>query len=85
VPPGSAALRLSNVGPTSDIYSPGVIFYELLTGELPFQGNLMSILKQIAMKEPRPPVEIQGDVDPFLQDLCLKMLEKESKDRRRGH
>jgi len=71
----------SNVGPPADIYSLGVMFYELLTGELPFQGSLMSILKQISMKDPRPPVELHGDIDPFLQDLCLKMLAKEASDR----
>ncbi|NQV26316.1 MAG: SUMF1/EgtB/PvdO family nonheme iron enzyme [Rhodopirellula sp.] len=70
-----------NVGPQSDIYSLGVIFYELLAGELPFQGNLMSILKQIALKDPRPPVELHSDIDATLQNLCLKMLAKEAKDR----
>ena len=70
-----------HVGPQSDIYSLGVIFYEMLAGELPFQGNLMSILKQIALKEPRPPVELHSDIDPTLQALCLKMLAKEAKDR----
>ena len=64
-----------NVGPHSEIYSLGVIFYELLTGQLPFQGNLMSILKQISTTEPRPPVELHGYIDSALQNLCLQMLD----------
>lgn len=70
-----------HVGPHSDIYSLGVIFYEMLTGQLPFQGNLMSILKQIALTEPQPPVEIHDDIDPSLQAICLKMMAKKSEDR----
>lgn len=70
-----------NVGPHSDIYSLGVIFYEMLTGQLPFQGNLMSILKQIALTEPQPPVEIHADIDPSLQAICLKMMAKKSEER----
>lgn len=70
-----------NVGPRSDIYSLGVIFYEMLTGQLPFQGNLMSILKQIATTEPRPPIEIHADIDPSLQAICLSMMAKGIEDR----
>lgn len=65
-----------DIGSSADIYSLGVIFYELLTGELPFQGSMMSILRQIATDSPRPPVEVDADVDPILQDLCLSMLAK---------
>lgn len=71
----------NRVGPRSDIYSLGVIFYELLTGQLPFQGNLMSILRKIATEEPRPPIDLHSDIDPALQAICLKMLAKQPEQR----
>lgn len=70
-----------HVGPHSDIYSLGVICYEMLTGRLPFQGNLMSIFKQIATVEPPAPNEIHHDIDPSLQAICLSMMAKKIEDR----
>lgn len=63
-----------SVGPQADVYALGVIMYELLTGQMPFQGSLMSILKQIALNNPRKPAEIRGDVDPRLEAICMKMM-----------
>jgi len=69
------------VGPTADIYSLGVIFYELATGQLPFQGNLMSILKQIATVDPPPASELRPDLPGELQAVIQKMMAKEIEDR----
>lgn len=70
-----------NVGAAADIYGLGVIFYEMLTGQLPFRGSLMSILKQIGSNDPQPPSELNESVDKSLEGICLKMLAKEVSDR----
>ena len=58
----------------ADIYALGVIMYELITGEMPFKGNLMSLLQQIALNNPTKPSELRPDIDPRLEAICLKMI-----------
>jgi hypothetical protein len=69
------------ITPSCDIYSLGVIFYELLTGRRPFEGPTTAVLAQILYKDPLPPSAHRPDLDPQLESICLKAIAKRSEDR----
>lgn len=66
----------------SDIFSLGIVLYELLVGRRPFSDtNQQSLLEQIATLEPRPPRMIDDSIPKELERICLKALSKRATER----
>lgn len=71
----------SQIGPQSDIFSLGLILYEMLTGQRRFTGKVTSIIGQILTKDPVSLRGIREDVDPQLDVICRKMMARNPAER----
>jgi len=79
--------RGEQAGPHSDLYALGVLFFEMLTGQLPFRASDRDTLLEMQRTAPAPrPTSIRKDCHPAAERIVLRLLEKDPRKRYRdGH
>lgn len=66
----------------SDMYSLGVMFYEMLTGQVPFSGpNPLAVMNERLLKDPPPPRSINPAIPPVLEEIVFRALERDPRHR----
>jgi predicted Ser/Thr protein kinase len=73
--------NMALMGPPADIYSLGVILYELLTAHAPYEGTPASVVTNIVTKPPPRVAEWRQDVPARLEAICQKAMAKDIGDR----
>ncbi len=72
----------SELDARSDLYSMGIVLYQMLTGRVPFESkNLVNLLMQHLEDAPTPPSKLRKGVHPALEAVCLRALQKKPDDR----
>ncbi|HWO08923.1 MAG TPA: protein kinase [Polyangiaceae bacterium] len=79
--------RGEQAGPQSDLYALGVLFFEMMTGQLPFRaGDRDGLLEMQRTAQAPRPTSIRKDCHPVAEKIVLRLLEKEQRQRYRdGH
>lgn len=85
MPPEQASGKVKEVGPLSDVYALGAMFYAMLTGRPPFQAaTTVDTLRQVIEQAPVPLRRLNTRIPKDLETICLKCLEKEPERRYRS-
>jgi serine/threonine-protein kinase len=66
----------------TDLYALGTMLYEMITGELPFpEANAHAMMRAKLNQEPRPPHEVKPDIDPKVEEIILRAIDRSPRER----
>jgi serine/threonine-protein kinase len=66
----------------SDMYALGIMFYEMLTGQVPFTGpSPLAVMNERLLKDPAPPTQLNPEVPPELEEIIFRALERDPRHR----
>ena len=79
--PEQASGQVAEIDHRSDLYSLGVMLFEMLTGQWPFTGAALQVMGQKTILDPPSPLTIKPDLNPELAAVCHKLIAKKREDR----
>ncbi|HOJ49977.1 MAG TPA: protein kinase [Spirochaetota bacterium] len=80
--PEQSGILTRNIDHRSDLYSLGILFYQIITGKLPYEADdVGALLHQHIAKKPEEPIKIVHSLSPIINKIILKLINKDPDDR----